>query len=320
MMSFIEGNIDHNTSSPSYQYRGAFYQPDKAAGVIHSNKESQKRDPSDNLLQDINKYKEIMREWAEFQDLARRIRATSQQHITMSDVLMLQWLSSFRPSVSQNNTNITTNNTDVPQENHGALPIGLRVLSCNRCLEDNWLEMIFSSVETEALTKVVHLCDLEVVASKEDDEPRNSPILIQERQNHLMAILRKAVNFLARIYEEEEADLPLQVEELQNHRSILPHMQNTELPIFKLWIDKEDCIDLGNIDHKNTTNIENGKRWVYRTIEKEATPKKIIKINRSELIDFLNIARSTFRTFVVKSTNGTDRYFLMHIVFRRHNS
>ena len=130
----------------------------------------------------------------------KKDRATPQQHITMSDVLMFQWLSSFRPSVSQNNTNITTNNTDVPQENHGALPIGLRVLSCNRCLADNWLEMIFSSVETEALTKVVHLCDLEVVASKEDDEPRNSPILIQERQNHLMAILRRAVNFLARIY------------------------------------------------------------------------------------------------------------------------
>jgi len=50
--------------------------PDKAAGVIHTNKESQKRDPSGNLLQDIGKYKEIMREWAEFQDLARRIRAT----------------------------------------------------------------------------------------------------------------------------------------------------------------------------------------------------------------------------------------------------
>lgn len=226
---------------------------------------------------------------------------------------MSQWLSSFRPSVSQNNTNITTNNTDVPQENHGALPIGLRVLSCNRCLADNWLEMIFSSVETEALTKVVRLCDLEVVASKEDDESRNSPILIQERQNHLMVILRRAVNFLARIYE-EGADLPLQVEELQNHRYILPHMQNTELPIFKLWIDKEDCIDLGNIAHKNTTNIENGKHWVYRAIEKEATPKKIIKINRSELIDFLNIARSTLRTFVVESTNGTHRYFLMHIV------
>jgi hypothetical protein len=76
-------------------------------------------------LQDIGKYKEIMREWAEFQDLARRICATSPQPITMSDVLMLQWLSSFRPSVSQNNTNITTNNTDVPQENHGGLPLGL---------------------------------------------------------------------------------------------------------------------------------------------------------------------------------------------------
>jgi hypothetical protein len=77
---------------------------------------------------------------------------------------------------------------------------------------------------------------------------------------------------------------------------------------------------LGNIDHKNTTCIENGEHWFYRAIKKEAIPKKIIKISRSELTDFLNIAKATFGIFVVKSMDGTKRYFLMHIVFRRYDS
>ena len=213
----------------------------------------------------------------------------------------------------------------MPLENNSHLPIGFRVLSCNRCLADNWFEYVFSSIETVALTKVIHLCDLEVVASKDDDEPRNSPILIEEEQNTLMVHLRRAVDFLASLDEEEGdlgaevgADLSLQVQELQNYQDVLPYAQNTKLPIFKLWINEEDYINLGNIDHKNTTSIENGEHWVYRAIKKEAIPKKIIKISRGELTDFLNIAKATFGIFVVKSMDGTKRYFLMHLLFGRY--
>src|SRR6476660_6436967 len=77
--------------------------------------EPQKRDAFDNLLQTIRKNNEILREWAEFQDLARRISpSSSRQPITMNDVLMAQRLSSFsKPNISQNNTNTTTNNKGV---------------------------------------------------------------------------------------------------------------------------------------------------------------------------------------------------------------
>jgi hypothetical protein len=54
---------------------------------------------------------------------------------------------------------------------------------------------------------------------------------------------------------------------------------------------------------------------VYRSIKKEAIPKKIIKINRSELANFLNITKASFVTFVVKSIDGTRRYFLIHLLF-----
>ena len=157
----------------------------------------------------MRKYHEILREWVELQDLVRRKSPRPQQPITMNDVVMLQCILSFskrnvpqnfKPNVPQNSTNIATNNNDVPLENNCHLPIGFRVLSCNRCLADNWFEYVFSSIETVALTKVIHLCDLEVVASKDDDEPRNSPILIKEEQNTLMVHLRRAVNFIALVW------------------------------------------------------------------------------------------------------------------------
>ena len=332
-MNFVEHNNNHNTLSPSYQHHEAYYNPNKEVGAVHI-KESENRDPWDNLLHDMRKYHEILREWVELQDLVRRKSPRPQQPITMNDVVMLQCILSFskpnvpqnfKPNVPQNSTNIATNNNDVPLENNCHLPIGFRVLSCNRCLADNWFEYVFSSIETVALTKVIHLCDLEVVASKDDDEPRNSPILIKEEQNTLMVHLRRAVNFLASLDEEEGelgaevgADVSLQVQELQKYQDVLPYAQNTKLPIFKLWINEEDYINLGNIDHKNTTSIENGEHWVYRAIKKEAIPKKIIKISRGELTDFLNIAKATFGIFVVKSMDGTKRYFLMHLLFGRY--
>jgi hypothetical protein len=341
-MNFVEHNNNHNTLSP-YHHHEAYNDPNKEVGAVHI-KESQNRDPWDNLLHDIRKYREILREWVELQDLVRRKSLSPQQPITMNDVIMLQCLLSFskpnvpqnfkpnvsqnfKPNVSHNSTNIATNNNDVPLENNCHLPIGFRVLSCNRCLAYNWFEYVFSSIETVALTKVIHLCDLEVVASKDDDEPRNSPILIKEEQNTLMVHLRRAVDFLASLDEEEGdlgaevgADVSLQVQELQNYQDVLPYAQNTKLPIFKLWINEEDYINLGNIDHKNTTSIENREHWVYRAIKKEAIPKKIIKISRGELTDFLNISKATFGIFVVKAMDGTKRYFLMHIVFRRYDS
>ena len=127
-----------------------------------------------------------------FQNLTslRTLSLTSLRTLSLTSLRTLS-LTSLR------STNIATNNNDVPLENNCHLPIGFRVLSCNRCLADNWFEYVFSSIETVALTKVIHLCDLEVVASKDDDEPRNSPILIKEEQNTLMVHLRRAVNFLS---------------------------------------------------------------------------------------------------------------------------
>ena len=101
-MNFVEHNNNHNTSSPSYQHHEAYYNPNKEVGAVHI-KESENRDPWDNLLHDIRKYREILREWVELQDLVRRKSPSPQQPITMNDVIMLQCLLSFsKPNVPQN--------------------------------------------------------------------------------------------------------------------------------------------------------------------------------------------------------------------------
>ena len=352
-MNFGEHKSNHSTSSPPYPHHEAYDNPNKGVRAVHA-KQSQDRDSWDNLLHDMHKYQEIVRGWVELQDLIRRksLIPPPQQPVTMNDVLMLQCLlyfskpnipqnfkpnipqnfkpnipQNFKPNIPQNGANIATNDNDVPLgfATTCHLPIGFRVQSCNKCLEDNRFEYVFYAIESVALTKVIHLCDLEVVASKDADEPRNSPILIKEQQNHLMVRLRNAVNFLASLDEEGAdlgaetgADIPLQIQELENYQDVLPYKQNIKLPVFNLWINEEDCINLGNIDPKNTTSIQNEMHWVYRAIKKEAIPKKIIKINRSELANFLNIAKASFGTFVVKSIDGTKRYFLMHLLFGRY--
>lgn len=278
--------------------------------------ESRTINSSDNLLQDIRKNNDIVSEWIKFQNLSR-ISSSSQQDILIANLLMSQFLSTFskpfsKPKASQNSTNITTNNANLPEENNG-LPVGYRIVSCNRCVSENRLEPIFTSVEAEALTKVINLCDLEHIASKEDQCAKNSPIFIKQRQNDLIFRLREAVDLRVSLcQEEEEGDATLKIQEIRSYQSVLPYMQKIKLPGNKLWIGKEeDLIDLGNMD---LNNIEHGKHWVCRAI-KENGAKKITKLDRDELVDFLNITKSTFGAFRIKTGSGVRRYFLMSLIF-----
>ena len=70
-------------------------------------------------MHDIRKYREILCEWVELQDLVRRKSLSPQQPITMNDVIMLQCLLSFsKPNVPQNfKPNVPQNfKPNVPQD------------------------------------------------------------------------------------------------------------------------------------------------------------------------------------------------------------
>jgi hypothetical protein len=70
--------------------------------------------------------------------------------------------------------------------------------------------------------------------------------------------------------------------------------ENIKLPENRSWIEEVDYIDLGNIDNNN--DIEKEKYWACRVI-REKGPEKMIKIHKDELMDFVNIANSTFAAF-----------------------
>jgi hypothetical protein len=221
-------------------------------------------------------------------------------------------ISSSLPSSLSNLNNFQTNNNMM---NNNSLPIGYRVRLCNRCLSGNRLEPISaSSVETEALTKVNHMCEAESPASSIQQEhvKNNSTNIINEAQVNLVSYLIQVVNM--RIGQKEGGagvDVHLKAQELNSPKLLLQHTGNKKLPENKSWIKEEDCIDLGNISHSN--NVENEKNWAYRVIKEEGTIK-MIKINKYELTDFVKIAKATFGVFQVQLDDGRGkRYFIISI-------
>ena len=85
------------------------------------------------------------------------------------------------------------------------------------------------------------------------------------------------------------------------------------MPQNRSWIEESDYIDLGNI-----SNIEQEKNWVYRLVKEGGKgDTKIIKINKNEFTDFVNIAKATFGAFKFQLDDDarSKRYFLIFVEF-----
>lgn len=107
-------------------------------------------------------------------------------------------------------------------------------------------------------------------------------------------------------------DACLRAQEFYSHQNLLEHMRNKKLDENRSWIEENDYIDLGNI---GADDKEQQKRWPYRLI-KQNGPIKSLKINRNELMDFLNIAKSTFGAFQIDD-NHNKRYVVISITFEQ---
>jgi hypothetical protein len=195
---------------------------------VPSKEESQNTDPIDNMLPWIRKYNEFLRACVEFNDLSRRLSASPSQLPAMMGNIPI---SSSLPSSLSNLNNFQTNNNMM---NNNSLPIGYRVRLCNRCLSGNRLEPISaSSVETEALTKVNHMCEAESPASSIQQEhvKNNSTNIINEAQVNLVSYLIQVVNM--RIGQKEGGagvDVHLKAQELNSPKLLLQHTGNKKLP------------------------------------------------------------------------------------------
>jgi hypothetical protein len=71
-------------------------------------------------------------------------------------------------------------------------------------------------------------------------------------------------------------------------------------------MEEEDCINLNYREDRN--------HWLYQAINDDGT-KKMIKVDKSESIIFLNIAKATFGAFRSRTVDEATHYFLMYIVF-----
>jgi hypothetical protein len=251
-----------------------------------------------NIHEDI----ELLRLLAERQDLLRRISPSLSQQ-SMASLLPTQFLS----NIFQANGMI----------GNPGLPTGYRVRFCNKCLEGNICEPVFGSIQMEALAKdmIGHYCMPEARAAV--DQQQNKGDLIKRVHENLSSILINVVN-LRLSFKGIRDGAYLKSQELDNE--FLTQYPNKIFPIGiinRTWIKQEELIDLGPIINHDENNMNNEKDWAIRAVKKEGQhPEKLIKIDMSELKEFLRITKATFGAFRIRVGDvGPVRCFLISVVF-----
>jgi hypothetical protein len=249
--------------------------------------------------------------------------ASSQQSATMNDIMVGLLLRSLFTSSSNSNNNIFQKNDNSVMNNNNnnnePLPAGYRIQFCNTCLPGNRLEPISAPfIIFEALTKIHHRCEteeerLESLSStmEQQNAKDSSPYTIKQAQERLISYLREV--FIIRVGQQQGGAEGVVDVTLKAHDYIPEPILGEKLPQNRSWIEESDYIDLGNI-----SNIEQEKNWVYRLVKEGGKgTTKIIKINKNEFTDFVNIAKATFGAFKVQLDDDatSKRYFLIFVEF-----
>jgi len=249
-------------------------------------------------------------------------RASLQQSVTMNDIMMGLYLRSLFASSNANN-NIFQKNDDsvMSNNNHNnePLPAGYRIQFCNKCLPGNSLEPISAPfIIFEALTKIHHRCEteeerLESLSStmEQQNAKDSSPYTIKQAQERLISYLREV--FIIRVGQQQGGAEGVVDVTLKAYDYIPESLLREKLPQNRSWLEESDYIDLGNI-----SNIEQEKNWVYRLVKEGGKgTTKIIKINKNEFTDFVNIAKATFGAFKFQLDDDarSKRYFLIFVEF-----
>src|SRR6476660_823501 len=250
--------------------------------------------------------------------------ASSQQSVTMNDIMMGLLLRSLFTSSSNSNNNIFQKNDNSVMNNNNnhnnePLPAGYRIQLCNKCLQGNRLEPISAPfIIFEALTKIHHRCEteeerLESLSStmEQQNAKDSSPYTIMQAQERLISYLREV--FIIRVGQQQGGAEGVVDVTLKAYDYIPESLLREKLPQNRSWLEESDYIDLGNI-----SNIEQEKNWVYRLVKEGGKgTTKIIKINKNEFTDFVNIAKATFGAFKFQLDDDarSKRYFLIFVEF-----
>ena len=153
----------------------------------------------------------------EFNELLKLMSpaASSQQSVTMNDIMMGLLLHFLLTSSSNSNNNIFQKNDSSVMNNNNnnndkPLPAGYRIQFCNTCLPGNKLEPIISApfIIFEGLTKIHHRCKteeegLESLSStmEQQNAKYGSPYTIKQAQERLISYLREV--FIIRVGQQQ---------------------------------------------------------------------------------------------------------------------
>ena len=201
------------------------------------------------------------------------------------------------------------------------LPAGYRIQFCNTCLPGNKLEPISPPfIIFEALTKIHPRCETEEArleslssTTEQQNAKDSSPsTIIKQAQERLISYLREV--FIIRVGQQQGGAEGVVDVTLKAYDYIPESLLREKLPQNRSWLEESDYIDLGNI-----SNIEQEKNWVYRLVKEGGKgTTKIIKINKNEFTDFVNIAKATFGAFKFQLDDDarSKLYFLILSNFR----
>jgi hypothetical protein len=189
--------------------------------------------------------------------------ASSQQSVTMNDIMTGLLLRFLLTSSSNSNNNIFRKNDNSVMNNNNnnnkPLPAGYRIQFCNTCLPGNRLEPISAPfIIFEALTKIHHRCEteegLESLSStmEHQNAKYSSPYTIKQAQERLISYLREV--FIIRVGQQQGGAEGVVDVTLKAHDYIPEPIVGEKLPQNRSWLKESDYIDLGNI-----SNIEQEK-------------------------------------------------------------
>jgi hypothetical protein len=153
------------------------------------------------------------------------------------------------------------------------------------------------------VTKLTHECNPKV--SFLDQSTEEISRIKSQIQVKLMNHLTREVD--VRI---GQGDAYLKLRNIPSHLFSEECRRILKLPVGRSLIEEKDCIEIvPSLEEKHKT------QWFSRAIRDIGNSDKL-KITRSELNDFLSLARSTFGAFRIKAKDpGAKYYFLIYIAF-----
>jgi hypothetical protein len=175
------------------------------------------------------------------------------------------------------------------------LPTGYQISLCDTCLSGCKLRPVLYPIEIESLAKLVHECDPNNLFMGEE---------ILEKKRQIDVLLK---DYLSKVISNRigQNDAYLKAMELAQHAFSKETREKWKLIIRRPLIEEKDCIKFNP-----PSDLENKDHWFYRII-RECDNDNKVKITRSDLAEFLRIAKSTFGIFQVGTRDPAKKQYLL---------